>query len=92
LRRPLRPQWPSSPSPLKHQKNKYQNQAHLHVLGGRLRGLNGVLLPLLLQLEDELGLLLGLQLVALDLLLQVALGVVVDLDEVQLLLGGVLGL
>ncbi|GIL63364.1 hypothetical protein Vafri_17431, partial [Volvox africanus] len=64
----------------------------LHVLGGCLAGLNAILFALLLQLVNQLGLLLGLRLISLDLLLQVALGVLVDLDKINLLLGRVLGL
>ena len=40
----------------------------------------------------HLGLLLGLYLISIHLLLQVTLGVLIDLDQINLLVGGVLGL
>lgn len=65
---------------------------YLQVLGAHLAGLRPVLLPLALQLQDELLLPLRLGAVALDLLLQVLLGALVHPNQVLLLRGCVLRL
>lgn len=59
---------------------------------GEVTGLVDVPIPFLFQLKDDLPLLLSLVLVILDLLLQVPLGLLVELHQVHLLLGRTDGL